>query len=126
MIRELLLDFYGTVVEDDDLIVAGIADRCGGRGRRHTGHRAGGGRGLKPGVREGRRWYAVPVAREHVLRSLETVLMHVGDSLRADVRGAHAAGIRAAWINRRGQVQPPDVPVVHEVADLSGLAGVIG
>jgi 2-haloacid dehalogenase/putative hydrolase of the HAD superfamily len=27
--------------------------------------------------------------------------LHVGDSLRADVGGAHAAGITSAWITRR-------------------------
>lgn len=49
-------------------------------------------------------------------------MLHVGDSINADVRGAHAAGIRAAWINRRGQVAPQDIPIAFEITDLSGLA----
>jgi 2-haloacid dehalogenase len=52
-------------------------------------------------------------------------VLHVGDSINADVRGAHAAGIRAAWINHRGQAAPQDAPVAYETVDLAGLAAVI-
>ena len=41
---------------------------------------------------------------DQVLRELEVApdeVLHVGDSLRADVGGAHALGIRTAWITRR-------------------------
>jgi HAD superfamily hydrolase (TIGR01509 family) len=41
---------------------------------------------------------------EHVLRELDVSpdeVLHVGDSLRADIGGAHALGIRNAWITRR-------------------------
>ncbi|MGQ5261058.1 HAD family hydrolase [Micromonospora sp. ZYX-F-536] len=51
-------------------------------------------------------------------------VLHVGDSLTNDVAGAHAAGIRAVWVNRRGQVAPHDAPIAYEIADLSGLAGI--
>ncbi|MGI9590399.1 MAG: HAD family hydrolase, partial [Myxococcota bacterium] len=41
---------------------------------------------------------------DQVLRELDVApdeVLHVGDSLRADVGGAHARGIRTAWITRR-------------------------
>jgi len=41
---------------------------------------------------------------EHVLRELDVApdeVLHVGDSLRADIGGANALGIRNAWITRR-------------------------
>jgi putative hydrolase of the HAD superfamily len=51
---------------------------------------------------------------------------HVGDSLKADVAGAKAAGLGAVWLNRtgaiRGESQPePDL----EVSSLSGLLAMI-
>ncbi|WP_410813732.1 HAD family hydrolase [Micromonospora sp. 067-2] len=52
-------------------------------------------------------------------------VLHIGDSLTADVGGAHAAGIRTAWVNRRKQAPPADAPFTYEIADLSGLAGII-
>jgi HAD superfamily hydrolase (TIGR01509 family) len=49
-------------------------------------------------------------------------VLHVGDSLGSDVRGAKAHGIRVLWINRRGRRAPtghaaPD----FEATDLRGL-----
>ncbi|SIM81283.1 HAD family hydrolase [Micromonospora cremea] len=52
-------------------------------------------------------------------------VLHVGDSLTADVGGAHAAGIRSVWVNHRGQTAPRDVPVAYEIADLSELAEIL-
>ncbi|MEU8283928.1 HAD family hydrolase [Micromonospora sp. NPDC048905] len=52
-------------------------------------------------------------------------VLHVGDSLSADVRGAHAAGIPAAWINHRGHALPDDRTVEYELTDLTGLIGII-
>lgn len=53
-------------------------------------------------------------------------VMHVGDSLNADMRGAHAAGIRAAWVNRRRLHAPDDLPITYEIANLAELAALIG
>ena len=58
-------------------------------------------------------------------------VLHVGDSLRADVAGASAAGIRTAWITRR--VRDPEKslerhegPVPdHTVADLGELESLL-
>ncbi|GAA4446078.1 HAD family hydrolase [Phytohabitans houttuyneae] len=50
-------------------------------------------------------------------------VLHVGDSARNDVGGAHAAGIRAVWVNRRGR--PPLAKASYEIADLGGLAAVL-
>lgn len=45
-------------------------------------------------------------------------VLHVGDSLTCDVAGAHAAGIRAVWVNRLGRPAPPGAPIAHEVTSL--------
>jgi len=57
--------------------------------------------------------------------------LHVGDSLRADVGGAAAAGIRSVWITRR--VKEPERALAehegsqpdHRVADLSDLISLL-
>jgi 2-haloacid dehalogenase/putative hydrolase of the HAD superfamily len=53
-------------------------------------------------------------------------VLHVGDSINADVGGAHATGIQAAWVNRRGHAVPAGAPVAYEITDLAGLADIIG
>jgi 2-haloacid dehalogenase len=47
---------------------------------------------------------------------------HVGDSDVDDVKGAKAAGLRVAWVNRDGRSRHPDVPPPDfEIPDLNGL-----
>ncbi|MGC4814811.1 HAD family hydrolase [Micromonospora sp. DT228] len=219
MIKGLLLDFYGTVVEDDDAIMQAIADQVaagastsvsGGdvlaawalqyeavadgpqfRTLRHCAMRslatvmaevgcAGDAATLcaaqfrywqspplRPGTREFLSRVTVPVCvvsdvdradldaamahhglafaavvtsedvraykpdRAMFARALAALdlgaheVLHVGDSTSADVRGAHAAGIRAAWINHRGHTLPDDTPVEYELTDLTGLTDII-
>jgi 2-haloacid dehalogenase len=50
-------------------------------------------------------------------------VLHVGDSVRTDVGGAHAAGIRAVWVNRLGR--PASTTAAHEIANLGGLAALL-
>ncbi|KOU43568.1 HAD family hydrolase [Streptomyces sp. WM6378] len=54
-----------------------------------------------------------------------TELLHVGDSLKADVRGAAAAGWHTAWVDRHHAAGPqrPDVPTVrlHSLSTLPPL-----
>ncbi len=53
-------------------------------------------------------------------------VLHVGDSLSSDVRGAKAAGIRVLWINRRGRLAPDGDDGPDFVADgLRGLLDVV-
>ncbi|MEU8185429.1 HAD family hydrolase [Micromonospora sp. NPDC049047] len=52
-------------------------------------------------------------------------VLHVGDSMSADVYGAHASGIPAVWINHRGQALPSGTPVAAEITDLTGLIELI-
>jgi len=54
-------------------------------------------------------------------------VLHVGDSLRSDVRGAKWMGIPAFWINRKGRVMTdqPEKPD-YISADLNGIIDVIG
>lgn len=52
--------------------------------------------------------------------------LHVGDSLRTDVAGAHACGIRTAWVNRRGLPAEAGATATHVVADLAELIGKLG
>jgi putative hydrolase of the HAD superfamily len=45
----------------------------------------------------------------------------VGDSLKHDIDGARAAGLRAVLLRRSGEVPPglpPDLPVITTLADL--------
>ena len=213
MVKGLLLDFYGTVVEDDDTIMMAIADRVAVgaatpvtgaevlaawgieyiavaegtsfRSLRESarlslgtvmaavgcpGDPAEFGAGqftrippLRPGVREFLAGVRVPICvvsdadavhlraaiAHHGLsfdavvcseevgaykpsalmftRALEALglgaheVLHIGDSVRTDVLGAHAAGIRAAWLNRRGRPAAEGGPATYVVSDLSEL-----
>jgi putative hydrolase of the HAD superfamily len=48
--------------------------------------------------------------------------LHVGDSLEADVLGAHNTGLTAVWLNRRGAQREGHHPVPHhEIRSLSEL-----
>jgi putative hydrolase of the HAD superfamily len=49
----------------------------------------------------------------------------VGDSLRNDVDGPLAAGLRAIWLNRTGEPRPADRDDLVEIADLHELAAAI-
>lgn len=51
-------------------------------------------------------------------------VLHVGDSLGSDVRGACAAGIAVAWLNRQARALPadPGVAPVRTVASLRELS----
>jgi 2-haloalkanoic acid dehalogenase type II len=49
-------------------------------------------------------------------------VLHVGDSDVDDVKGAKAAGLRVAWVNRDGRSRRPDVPPPDfEIRDLTAL-----
>src|SRR5262249_17318531 len=49
-------------------------------------------------------------------------VLHVGDSDVDDVKGAKAAGLRVAWVNRDGRPRRPDVPAPDfEIRDLTAL-----
>ncbi|MGH3291671.1 MAG: HAD family hydrolase [Trebonia sp.] len=49
-------------------------------------------------------------------------VLHVGDSLTADVAGARAAGIAAIWVNRRGRPVPDGMAATTVIGDLADLA----
>ncbi len=49
-------------------------------------------------------------------------VLHVGDSDVDDVKGAKAAGLPVAWVNRDGRSLRPDVPSPDfQIPDLTGL-----
>lgn len=50
--------------------------------------------------------------------------VHVGDSLREDVAGARAAGLRAVWLDREGAAGDL-APGVPRISSLDGLEGVL-
>jgi 2-haloalkanoic acid dehalogenase type II len=66
-----------------------------------------------------------PLIFQQALRRLDLQpheVLHVGDSEVDDVRGAQAAGLAAAWVNRDGRSRSPDVPKPDlEIADLTEL-----
>ncbi len=50
-------------------------------------------------------------------------VLHVGDEPHTDVVGAHGAGLHAAWVNRRGDPWPDELPAPrYVVTDLAALA----
>jgi putative hydrolase of the HAD superfamily len=54
-------------------------------------------------------------------------VLHVGDSDVDNVKGAKAAGLQVAWVNRDGRVRRPGVPPPDvEVRDLTGLLTISG
>ena len=53
-------------------------------------------------------------------------VLHVGDSDVDDIRGAKAAGLRVAWVNRDGRSRRPDVPAPDfEIPDLTALPALL-
>ena len=48
-------------------------------------------------------------------------LLHVGDHIEYDVRGANDFGIRSVWLNRNGEYRPTDVKPNLEVQSMSEL-----
>jgi putative hydrolase of the HAD superfamily len=51
-------------------------------------------------------------------------VLHVGDHLEADVRGALAAGLGAAWVHREWEGEPPEEAL--RLPDLLALADALG
>ncbi len=49
-------------------------------------------------------------------------LLHVGDHIEYDVRGANDAGVASVWLNRNGESPPSEVKPDLEVASLRELA----
>jgi phosphoserine phosphatase len=65
-----------------------------------------------------------PAVYAHALHALGAEpgdAVMVGDSLRNDVDGALAAGLRAVWVNRDGRPRPQDRPDLREIAGLGEL-----
>jgi putative hydrolase of the HAD superfamily len=59
----------------------------------------------------------------HQLGAAATQAVMLGDSWAADVRGAHAVGMRAIWLNRRRRPRPDTTPAA-ELTSLEPLASV--
>jgi putative hydrolase of the HAD superfamily len=65
-----------------------------------------------------------PAVYAHALQALGAEpagAVMVGDSLRNDVDGPVAAGLRAIWLNRTGEPRPADRDDIVEIADLQEL-----
>ena len=45
-------------------------------------------------------------------------VIHIGDSLSSDVKGANAVGINAIWINRSGKAIPENVTAVNNLMEV--------
>jgi len=45
----------------------------------------------------------------------------VGDNFEKDIAGAHAVGMKTAWVNRGGRARPDEIVPDAEVRDLTGL-----
>lgn len=55
----------------------------------------------------------------------ENELLHVGDSLESDVKGAINSGIRCVWLNRRQFENKTDIKAEYEISSLLELLGVL-
>ncbi|WP_018636955.1 HAD family hydrolase [Parafrankia elaeagni] len=53
-------------------------------------------------------------------------VLHIGDSLSADIAGAHALGIPAVWINRSSRPRPAPLTAVAEVRTLVEVMPLLG
>jgi 2-haloacid dehalogenase len=109
--RAILLDFYGTIVQEDNLPnhdlhfdrIVTSQDCRAYKPRPEMFERALTWLGLLPGQ-----------------------VLHAGDSLGSDVRGARAMGIPVLWINRKGRQDPGGECALDYVAtDLTGLLDVL-
>lgn len=54
------------------------------------------------------------------------VSVMVGDSLAADIQGAHVIGMRAVWINRNGEPPPASFPVIRALTELPVVLSIMG
>lgn len=45
-------------------------------------------------------------------------VLHIGDSLSSDIKGAGALGIKAVWVNRSGKPVPEKVTAVHDLMEI--------
>ncbi len=45
---------------------------------------------------------------------------HIGDDLKADVKGSLAAGMNAVWLNRNGKAQSTGITTIKSLAELMG------
>lgn len=52
-------------------------------------------------------------------------LLHVGDSLESDVKGAVESGVRCVWLNRQGLVNDTNIKVDYEVSSLLELLEIL-
>src|SRR5262245_34363001 len=60
------------------------------------------------------------------LKLASSEVLHVGDSQVDDRQGGKAAGLRVAWLNRRGRSRLPGIPAPDfEIRDLSQLPALL-
>jgi putative hydrolase of the HAD superfamily len=52
-------------------------------------------------------------------------LLHVGDLLESDVKGAFEAGVKCVWLNRQGLVNDTNFKADYEVSSLLGLLEIL-
>ena len=52
-------------------------------------------------------------------------MLHIGDHPENDVTAAERAGMRAVWLNRKGQPWPDPEPPTHEISALGELRGLL-
>ena len=50
----------------------------------------------------------------------------IGDGLSSDMRGGLDYGIDTCWVNLKGKTRPADMPMTHEINNLSQLATILG
>lgn len=92
MVKAFFVDFYGTVVYEDGEIVSKISDLI-----YKSGH-------------------VFELALKETRLNADEVI-HIGDSISSDVKGASALGIRTLWLNRFDKVVPDGVEAITNLLE---------
>ena len=92
MVKAFFVDFYGTVVYEDGEIVSKISDLI-----YKSGH-------------------VFELALKETGLNADEVI-HIGDSISSDVKGASALGIRTLWLNRFDKVVPDGVEAITNLLE---------
>lgn len=117
MIKAVFIDFYGTLVHGNGAVFHKICRKIYNTGTADTPARISAYWGNEF---QSARAQSFGDIFELALRDTgfnPKEVVHIGSSLRRDICGADAAGIRALWLNRKGLHTPDDVLSLRQLSD---------
>lgn len=113
MIKAFFVDFYGTLVHEDGAVIKQITDIICATGKVENRKDA---RAYKP------RAELFNLALKKCGFSADEVI-HIGDSISSDVKGASSIGIKPLWLNRFGKELPEGVESIKSLLDAIDVLG---